>query len=111
MINSAYGKTMENVRPVDNEENFLKYTSRPSHSTHKLFGKNYAAIHKIKTVLTLSKPIYVGFTVLELSKWLMYDFHCNFIKKHFDADLIFTDTGILTYEMSLLVKYVFSAFR
>ena len=111
MINSAYGKTMENVRPVDNEENFLKYTSRPSHSTHKLFDKNYAAIHKIKTVLTLSKPIYVGFTVLELSKWLMYDFHCNFIKKHFDADLIFTDTGILTYEMSLLVKYVFSAFR
>ena len=83
MINSAYGKTMENVRPVDNEENFLKYTSRPSHSTHKLFGKNYAAIHKIKTVLTLSKPIYVGFTVLELSKWLMYDFHYNFIEKTF----------------------------
>ena len=101
MINSAYGKTMENVRPVDNEENFLKYTSRPTHSTHKLFGKNYAAIHKIETVLTLSKPIYVGFTVLELSKWLMYDFHCNFIKKNFDADLIFTDTGILTYEISL----------
>ena len=29
----------------------------------------------------LNKPIYVGFTVLELSKWLMYDFYYDFIKK------------------------------
>ena len=105
MINSAYGKTMENlrkrtnVRLVNNEKNFLKYTSRPTHITHKIFGKNYAAIHEIKPVLTLNKPIYVGFTVLELSKWLMYDFHYNFIKKHFDAELLFTDTDSLTYEI------------
>ena len=105
MINSVYGKTIENlqkrtnVRLVNNEKGFLKYTSRPTHITHKIFDKNYAAIHKIKSVLTLSKPIYVGFTVLELSKWLMYDFHCNFIKKLFDAALLFTDTDSLTYEI------------
>ena len=105
MINSVYGKTMENlrkrinVRLVNNEADFLKYTSRPTHITHKIFGKNYAAIHEIKPVLTLNKPIYVGFTVLELSKWLMYDFHYSFIKKHFDAELLFTDTGSLTYEI------------
>ena len=87
MINSVYGKTMENlqkrinVRLVNNEKDFLKYTSRPTHITHKIFGKNYAAIHEIKPVLTLNKPIYVGFTVLELSKRLMYDFHYNFIKR------------------------------
>ena len=84
MINSAYGKAMENIRKrinvrlVNNEKDFLKYTSRPTYITHKIFGKDYAAIHEIKSVLIL-KPIYVGFTVLDLSKWKMYDFHYNFI--------------------------------
>ena len=74
MINSVYGKTMENfrkrmnVRLVINKKDLLKCTSRPTHITHKIFGKSYAAIHDIKSVLTLKKPIYVGFTVLELSK-------------------------------------------
>ena len=77
MINSVYGKTMEALekRLVNNEKFFLKYTSKPTHLTHK----NYAALHEIKPVLMLSKPIYIGFTLLELSKWLMYDFHYNFV--------------------------------
>ena len=101
MINSVYGKTIENStnRLVNNEKDFLKYTSRPTHITHKIFGKNHGAIHEIKPVLMLNKPIYVGFTILELSKWLMYDFHYNFIKKHFDTKLLFTDTDSLTYEI------------
>ena len=88
-----------NVRLVNNETGFLKYTNRPTHITHKIFGKNYAANHEIKPVLTLNKPIYVGFTVLELSKWLIYDFHYNFIKKQIDAELLFTDIDSLTYEI------------
>ena len=47
----------------------------------------------------LNKAIYVGFTVLELSKWLMYDFHYSFIKTNFDAELLFTETDSLTYEV------------
>ena len=105
MINSVYGKTIENVRKrihvklVNNEKDFLKYTSRPTHITPKIFGKNYAAVHEIKPFLTLNKPLYVWFTVLELSKWLMYDFHYTYTKKHFDAELLFTDTDSLTYEI------------
>ena len=103
MINSVYVKTMENLRKIINLRlvinDFLKYTSRPTHVTHKIFSKNYAAIHEIKPVLMLNKPIYVVFTVLELSKWLMYDFHYNFIKKTFDTKLLFTDTERLIYEI------------
>ena len=71
MINSVYGKTMENLRKrinvrfVNNEKDFLKYTSKPTYVTHKLFDKDFAAIHEIKPVLMLNKPIYVGFTVLD----------------------------------------------
>ena len=74
MISSVYGKATEilrkrmYVRLVNKEKDFLKYTSRPTHITHKIFGKNYAAIHEIKPVLALNKPTYIVFTILELSK-------------------------------------------
>ena len=61
MINSVYGKTMENLQKrmnvmlVNNEKDFLKYTSRPTHITHRIFGKKYAAIHEIKPVLILNQ--------------------------------------------------------
>ena len=73
MINSVYGKTMENlrkrinVRLVNKAEDFLKYASKRTYITHNIFGKDYAAIHEIKPVLILNKPIYIGFTVLDLS--------------------------------------------
>ena len=63
------------VRFINNKKDFLKYTSRPTYVNHKLFNKSFAAIHEVKLVLILNKPIYVGCTVLDLSKWLMYDFH------------------------------------
>ena len=70
------GKFMKkNVKLINNAEDFLKYTSKPTYIIHDIFGKDYAAIHEIKPVLILNKPIYVGFTVLDLSKWKMYDFH------------------------------------
>ena len=47
----------------------------------------------------INKPIDVGFIVLDFSKWKIYDFRHNFIKKSFDAALLFTDTDSLTCEI------------
>ena len=87
-----------NVKLVNNEKNLLKYTSKSTYITFKIFSKDYA-IHETKPVLILNKPIYVGFTVLKLSKQKMYDFHYNFIQKKVDAELLFTDTDSLTQKI------------
>ena len=71
-----------NVRAVNNKKDYLKHVSKPAFISAKIFDKNYAAIHQIKPVLTVNKQIYFGFTVLELSKWLMYALHYNYIKKN-----------------------------
>ena len=56
MINSVYGKTIENlrkrinVRLVNNAKDFLKYNSKPTYVTYKLFDKDYVSIHEIKQI-------------------------------------------------------------
>ena len=86
MISSNYGKTMENLRKrtnvrwVNNAKDYKKYVSKPSFVSQKIFSENFAAIYEIKPVLTLNKPINVGFSLLDLSKLLMYEFHYNYIK-------------------------------
>ena len=105
IINSVYGKTMENlrkrihVRLVNNAKDNEKYVSKPNFVSQKFFNKNLLAIHEIKQVLTRNKPIYVGFSVLDLSKYLMYGYHQKYIKRKFDAKLLFTDTDILVCEI------------
>ena len=52
IINSVYGKTMENLRKSQTSKGkrFFRIHWQPTHITHKTFGKNYAAIHEIKLV-------------------------------------------------------------
>ena len=81
MINSVFVKTMENlikricVELINNAKDYVRCVSRPSFVSQKIFSKTFVAVHRIKPVLTLNKPIYVGFSILELSKSLMYEFH------------------------------------
>ena len=77
MNNSVFGKKMENLRKrsvklVSNSKDYIRFISKPSFVSQKMFSKNFVAIHDIKPVLTLNKPVYVGFSILDLSKLLMY---------------------------------------
>ena len=55
-------------RIVKNEKDIIKYTSKATWVRWNIYDKKLVAIHEKKIGLTLEKPIYVGFTVLELSK-------------------------------------------
>ena len=105
MNNSTFGKAMENlrkrinVRLVNNAKDYFHYTNKRIFVSQKTFNKNFIAIHEIKPGLTLDKPIYVGFTILDLSKYLMYEFHYKYIKRKYDAKLLFTDTDSLVHEI------------
>ena len=84
---------------INNAKDYKKYVSKASFVSQKVVSKDLVAIHEIKLVLTLDKPIYVGFSILDLSKIFMYDYHYNYVKRKFDANLLFTDTDSLTYEV------------
>ena len=88
-----------NVRLINNAKDYLKCVSKPKFVSQKIFSKNLVVVHKMKPVLVLNKPIYVGFNILELSKLLMYDFHYNYFKNMYDTKLLFTDTDSLVYEI------------
>ena len=56
--------------------------------------------------LKLNKPVYIGFSVLDLSKLLMYEFHYEkMMKKYSNINLCFTDTDSLLYEIETLDIY------
>ena len=81
------------------KKKYLKVVSRPSFVSQKILDKNLVAVHKIKPVLLLNKPIYVSFSILELSKMIMYDWQYNYFAKKFNCSLLFTDTDSLVYEI------------
>lgn len=105
MNNAVYGKTMENVekrrdirlvtrynnRP--NSEGYRALIAKPNFSGIEVFDNNLYGVELNKLEIHHDKPIYIGVTVLELSKWLMYDFYYNFLTKE-DPNLkcIYMDT-------------------
>ena len=102
-----YGKAMENLRnridvkSVSNEIDYLKWKSKPSYISHKIFDNDLVAIRKSKVTLTINKHAYIGMCILELSKVLMYEFHYDYIENKYsnNSRLLFTDTDSLMYKI------------
>ncbi|KFM56741.1 hypothetical protein X975_19627, partial [Stegodyphus mimosarum] len=107
MNNSVYGKTMENVRNrvdiqiVNNVRKAQRLVAAPSFKEFRIFDDDLVGIQRVKNVITLNRPIYVGFAILELSKLHMYEFHYDHMKRNYGsrAQLLFTDTDSLTYSV------------
>ena len=93
---------MENVRKrvdvkllrSDEEEKILKLVAKPTFARQEIFNPFLVGIQNHKEKVLLNKPIYVGMAVLDLSKWLMYDFYYNHLKKTNGDNirLLYTDT-------------------
>ena len=107
MKRSVFGKTLENIinrvdiRLITSEKVAQKLAAKPNYGRGTIFDEDLPAVHMKKTKLYFNKPVYLGMSILELSKSLMYDFHYNYIKIKYgdNAKLLFTDTDSLAYEI------------
>ena len=100
MNNAVFGKTMENVRKhrdiklVTTDKRRNQLASEPNYHTTKYFSENLIAIETEKTKVKMNKPIYLGMSILDISKTLMHEFWYYFIKPKYrdKAKLCYMDT-------------------
>ena len=104
--NAVFGKTMESVRRrvnivLINKARQQKYqSSKPGFKRFTIFDRDLVGVELIKPVVKLDKPVYVGATVLELSKLTMMNFWYRVFQPKFPgATLCFTDTDSLLVDI------------
>ena len=100
MNNAVFGKTMENVRKhrdirlVTTDKRRNQLVTEPNYHTTKWFIENLLAIEMKKTKVKMNKPIYLGLSILEISKILMYECWYDYIKPKYGGNvkLCYMDT-------------------
>ena len=100
IIISIFGKMMENLKKdrdiklVKTDEQRSKLISEPNYHTTKRFSENLLAIEMKKTKVKMNKPVYLGMSILDISKTLMYKFWYDYFKPKYGdkAKLCYTDT-------------------
>ena len=105
MNNSVFGKTMENVRKhrdiklVTTDKRRNQLLSEPNYHTTKWFSENLLAIEMKKTKVKMNKPVYLGLSILEISKTLMYEFWYDYMKPKYGDNVklcyMYTDSFIM----------------
>ena len=89
MNNSAFGKTMENVRNhrdiklVTSDKRRSILASEPNYHSSKYISKDLMIMEMRKVEVKMNKPIYLGQTILDISKTLMYEFWYDYIKSKY----------------------------
>ena len=100
MNNAVFGKTMENVRKhrdiklVTTDKRRNQLVSEPNYHTTKYFSENLIAIEMKKRKVKMNNLIYLGMSILDISKTLMYEFWYDYIKPKYQdrAKLCYRDT-------------------
>ena len=100
MNNPVFGKTMENVRKhryiklVTTDKRRNQLAPEPNYHTTKYFSENLMATEIKKIRVKMNKPIYLRMSILDISKILMYEFWCDYIKPKYQnkAKLCYIDT-------------------
>ena len=100
MNNAVFGKTMENVRKhrdiklVKTDKKRNKLVSEPNYHTMKLTDNNLAIIEMREVKVKMNKPIYLGLSILDISKITMYEFWYDYVKSKYEdkARLCYMDT-------------------
>ena len=93
MNNSIFGKTMENIRKhrdiklVTTDKKRNKLVSEPNYHTINLISEDLSIIEMRKTKVKMNKPIYLGLSILEISKTLMYEFWYDYMKPKYDINV------------------------
>ena len=93
MNNSVFGKTMENIRKhreiklVATDKKRSKLVSEPNYHTISLISEDLPIIEMKKTKVKMNKPIYLGLSILEFSKILMYEFWYDYMKPKYNDNL------------------------
>ena len=105
MVNSAFGKTCEGKcsrikdQLVRDEQEALKWTSRPELKTFQVIANDLATVGLNQTEILWDKPTIVGACILDLSKKFLFEFHYKIMKHNFDCKLLYSETDALVYEV------------
>ena len=93
--NATFGKTMENVRNrvnvrlIVDPNKLTKAISKPSFRQSEIINPDLVMVRGARAQIKLNKPIAVGFSVLELSKLVMYEFYYEFMKRKYGDNVRF----------------------
>ena len=84
--NSVLGKTTENVmkhrdiKLVTTDKGRNQLVPEPNYHTTKWVSENLLAIETKKKKVKMNKPVYLGLSILEISKTIMYKFWYDYMK-------------------------------
>ena len=100
MNNAVFGKTMENFRKHKDMKLVTTYkrrnrlVSEPNYHSTKWFSENLLVIEMKKAKVKMNKPIYLGSSISEISKILIYEFLYDYMKPKYgdNAKLCYIDT-------------------